>query len=115
MSNEYLATMSAVVEVNGGPGTTVVDWALGPAIRVTLRANTTLVFKNQRAGGRYILILKQDATGNRTVTWPSNQKFNAATNSGSAPTLTGTANATDGFDMFFDGSTWFMFGVSLGF
>ena len=39
----------------------------------------------------YMIILKQDATGSRTVTWGTNYKFPG----GTAPTLTTTADQAD--------------------
>ena len=46
---------------------------------------------NIKVGATYIIILKQDATGSRTVTWGTNYKFPG----GSAPTLTTTGNQAD--------------------
>lgn len=110
MSNEHLANASPVVDVVAGVGTFTVDWSLGPAIRVTLKGNITLAMKNQRGGQRYVLILKQDATGSRTVTWPSIAKFTAG-----APVMSAPANVSDAMDLFFDGGSWYLLGASQGF
>jgi hypothetical protein len=61
---------------------------------VTLGGNRTFAFDSPEQWGRYFLRLTQDATGSRTVTWPSSGvTINWA--GGSAPTLTTTANKAD--------------------
>lgn len=60
---------------------------------VKLDANFTISLSTTNTS-RYqtcTLIMTQDSTGNRTVTWPSNTSWAA----GSAPTITATANHTD--------------------
>jgi hypothetical protein len=44
----------------------------------------------------------QDATGSRTVTWPSSVKWPAST----APTITSTASKGDKFVFTADGVNW---------
>jgi len=46
---------------------------------------------NIKVGATYLIIIKQDATGSRTVTWGSKYKFPG----GTAPTLTTTADQAD--------------------
>lgn len=66
----------------------------------TLGANRTIsTFTNPVAGQRIILELKQDATGSRTVTWPSNVAWGT---NGTAPTLTTTAAHTDVFQFIWN-------------
>lgn len=75
---------------------------------ITLAANTTITFPtNAQRGATYILILKQDATGSRTMTW-SNQAAGLgagtwAWSGGTAPTLTTTASKRDVITFVFDG------------
>ena len=69
----------------------VVDLSRGTMQLVSLTANTTVVFPAHSAGAGFTLMLRQDATGSRTVTWPSN----VAWGGGTAPTLTTTANKVD--------------------
>lgn len=46
------------------------DASLGAVATVTIAANRTMAApSNLRAGGRYVLIVTQDATGSRTLTW----------------------------------------------
>lgn len=68
-----------------------VDLAEGTIHHVTLRGNTTLTFPEPQHGVGFTLLLQQDATGSRTVTWPSTVTWPAAT----APTLTATASKMD--------------------
>ena len=77
-------------------------------LNITLTANTTLGFTSIPAGTWSItLILRQDGTGSRLVTWPANTKWAAAT----APTLSTAASAVDVVTlMTIDaGTTWFGF------
>lgn len=72
---------------------------------VTLGANiTNLTFGIVAVpkGTKVRLIIKQDSTGTRTVT----NFVNATHLSGTAPTLTPTASASDYFDAEWTGSTW---------
>lgn len=65
-----------------------------PAGNITLAADG-----NQRIGQTFIIELKQDATGGRTVTWFSGISWAG----GSAPSLTTTANKTDSFGFIVTG------------
>lgn len=74
---------------------------------VTLGGNRTLANPtNQKAGGTYIVIVKQDATGSRTLAYGDNYKWPG----GTAPTLTTDANAVDILTFVSDGTN--MHGVS---
>jgi len=60
---------------------------------VTLGGNRVLALSNVDLNVPFVVRLKQDATGSRTVTWWSGIKWPANT----APTLSTTANAIDVF------------------
>jgi hypothetical protein len=60
---------------------------------VTLGGNRTLALSNVGAGQQFTLVLTQDATGSRTVTWFSTIRWAG----GSAPTLSSAANKADIF------------------
>ena len=66
--------------------------ATGAHKLITLTANCTFTLTGAVAGVEawLHLILKQDATGNRLVTWPASVKW-----SGGAPVLSSTPNAVD--------------------
>lgn len=76
-----------------------INWGLGNVQSKTLSGNETLTFANGQAGGIYTLILKQDGTGNRTVSWPATVKWANRT----APTLTSSANGIDSVEFIYDG------------
>ena len=59
------------------------------------------------SGKSFIMFLKQDATGSRTVTW-STVKWANSTN----PTITATASRQDIYSFFSDGTNWY--GVNVG-
>jgi hypothetical protein len=52
--------------------TITVDWSVSDSQIVTLTGNTTINFSNGRAGGKCILLIKQDSTGGRVINWGSN-------------------------------------------
>lgn len=52
-----------------------INWSTAMTHRVTLAGNTTFTFSNARDGEKVVLELKQDATGSRTITLPSNVRY----------------------------------------
>jgi hypothetical protein len=74
---------------------------------ITLTANATITMPTAAVGKSFILLLRQDATGSRTVTWTT---VNWA--AGTAPTITSTASKQDIFSFFSDGTSWY--GVTVG-
>lgn len=69
---------------------------------LTLTGNCTYTFPTATAGLSFTLMQKQDATGSRTVTWPSSVKWPSST----APTITSTASKGDKFVFTADGTYW---------
>jgi hypothetical protein len=74
---------------------------------ITLTGNATITMPAQGAGKSFIIMLKQDATGSRSVTW-STVTWPSAT----APTITGTASKQDIYSFFSDGTNWY--GTTIG-
>lgn len=116
--NQYVSTNNSNVVV-GGPmevngqyasltfsltdgATIAVNWNNSNVQKVTLGGNRTFTFSNPKTGGRYLLVLVQDATGSRTVTWPTIKWAG-----GSAPTLTTGANKTDLITLIYDGTHYY--------
>jgi hypothetical protein len=90
------------VTANTGTAYTI-DLANGSVQYLTLTGNVTYTFPTPVAGRSFILIQRQDATGGRTVTWPSSVDWPGAV----APTLTSTAQRVDKFVFTaIDGSNW---------
>jgi len=79
--------------------TVAVDWNNGNIQSITLGGNRTFTFANGLDGARYTLIIKQDATGSRTITWPATVRWPG----GTAPVLTTTANKTDYVGFIYNG------------
>ena len=69
---------------------------------ITLTGNATITMPTATSGKSFVMLLKQDATGSRTVTW-STVKWPA----GTAPTITSTASKQDIFSFFADGTNWY--------
>lgn len=90
-------------------GALTLDLTAGNAFEVSLTGNvTTLTISNPPTSGtlgKFVLILTQDATGSRTVTWPASVKWEG----GTAPTLTTTASRSDilVFITTDAGTTWY--------
>lgn len=103
----YTETRSNVTAVTS----TTLDCATGNIFNITMSASiTTLSFSNIPAAGRVYnmtLFVNQDATGSRTITWPAAVRWP----SGTAPTLTTTANKTDILNLVTHdgGTTWYGF------
>ena len=98
-------------------GTTVaLDLNLGTVFTLTLAHNLgTFNWTNPAASGyasSFILKVKQDGTGSRTISWPAAVDWAAAT----APTISTSANAVDVFAFFtVDGGTiWYGFTPGIG-
>jgi hypothetical protein len=91
-----IGSSGTTLTVPGGPGTTTVD--------ITLTGNCTLTLPTPQPGSYITLVLRQDSTGSRTVTWPSTiMQWIAQT----APTLSTAANAIDVVTIFStDGVNW---------
>jgi len=86
-----------------------ISWPLNAnqVATVTLTGNATLSNPSQKkAGGTYILIVKQDATGGRTLAFGSQYKWPG----GITPTLTPDASAVDVLTFVCDGTN--MLGVA---
>lgn len=74
---------------------------------ITLTGNATITMPSAVSGKSFIMFLKQDATGSRTVTW-STVKWAG----GTAPTITSAASKQDIYSFFSDGTNWY--GVTVG-
>ena len=74
---------------------------------LTLTGNATITMPTSTAGRSFILLLKQDGTGSRTVTWST-----VYWPGGTAPTITSTASKQDIYSFFADGSKWY--GTTVG-
>jgi hypothetical protein len=84
-----------------------VDLANGTVQNLTLTGNATITMPTAVAGKSFVIILSQDGTGSRTVTW-STVSWPSAT----APTITSTASKRDIFSFFSNGTSWF--GTTIG-
>jgi hypothetical protein len=80
-----------------------IDIANGYIQILTLTDNCTFTFPAAAAAKNFILLLKQDGIGSRTVTWPASVQWPSATN----PTITATVNKLDKFSFISDGTNWY--------
>lgn len=86
---------------NTGASITV-SLANGTLQILTLTANSVITMPSAVSGKSFMLLLKQDATGSRTVTWTT-----VAWPSATAPTLTTSASKLDILSFVSDGSKWY--------
>ena len=88
------------------------DVIASPVAFVTLGGNRTMAAPSGTgaAAGQFIsLLVKQDGTGGRTITWNAVYEFPSDT----APTLTTTANLGDIFSFRYNGAKWLLIGQTL--
>jgi hypothetical protein len=77
-----------LVTQTASTSTTQLDGAVSNCFLVNLQANTTISMVNIKPGARYTVILKQDATGSRTVAWAGTFVYPNGN-----PTINSAANA----------------------
>ena len=88
------------------------DVIASPVAKVTLAGNRTIAAPSGTtpAAGQFVsLLIIQDGTGSRTITWNAVYEFASDT----APTLTTTANLGDVFTFRYNGSKWLEVGRNL--
>lgn len=97
---------------NGTVGSTpTIDFSNGNFQKLRLGSTTvTPTFTAPPGGaGEIVLIVQQDGSGSRTITWPSSVKWAG----GSAPTLSTAANSYDYIKLFYDGTNYYEIGRTL--
>ena len=106
-----LAAMSVNPEATLTDASTVTWNSLtSPVAKVTLGGNRTIAAATGAVAGTFAsLLVIQDGTGSRTVTWNAAYEFAADT----APTLTTTANLGDLFVFRYNGAKWLEAGRNL--
>jgi len=84
-----------------GTGTQNLDFSLGNIQQFTFGAgNATFTFSNIPNSAKLTIVIIQDGTGGRTLTWPGTAKFIG----GVAPTLSAGAGARDIINFYSDGT-----------
>lgn len=109
VAEEYTKTQNfnATSATRSTTGTYTIDLSSNQVHILTAGANFTIDVSNQVAGATYIIILKQDATGSRAVSWSSNFLFEG----GTAPTQTTGASDVSIWSFISDGTS--MYGTGL--
>lgn len=93
--------VETLFSANTGTAITV-NLANGTVQNLTLTGNATITMPTAVAGKSFIIMLRQDATGSRSVTWST-----VVWPGGTAPTITGTASKMDMYSFFSDGTNWY--------
>ena len=99
-AKQYVLTMPTAITA---ATITTIDLSTGNLIEVTLGANITTLTLTNPSKGTYLIKLKQDATGSRTVSFPGAWLWAG----GTAPTVTATANKTDFVTLVYDGTNYY--------
>jgi hypothetical protein len=104
--SKRLVNYGETVNALGNTGVAAtIDLSSGTFVTATLTGNCTFTFSNPTAGAStFTLVLTNDGTAGRSITWPASVKWPNA----SAPVRTTTASKTDVYTFFtYDsGSTW---------
>lgn len=78
-----------------------IDWNVGNARTITLNQDVVnLTFANGHAGAHYVLIMNQDTSGSRIVSWPLDVVWSGNV----VPVLTNVAEGQDLVAFYFDGT-----------
>jgi len=85
--------------VNATTANTNINFNLGNVVILNLQTATTALTLSNLRVGTYIIIVKQDGTGGRLMTYGTTMNFAG----GVSPVLTVTANASDIFTIVYDG------------
>lgn len=90
---------------NAGNSSTAItiDLLNGMTQKVTLTDNPIITINNPISGTTYTLVLIQDGSGNRTVTWPGTLVWQG----GAAPTLTTTGGKADIITLTWNGTGYY--------
>lgn len=109
LSNMIFAGYGEAVNTNNAAtGTVTLNVGTQNVHNLTLTGNTTIALTappNATDSWSITIIAKQDATGGRTITWPSSMKWPG----GSAPVMTSAANSVDVYTAVTvnGGTTWY--------
>jgi hypothetical protein len=105
----YSERLTALGSVTGAIG---LDLSVSNFFTLTATGNITFSYSNAPSGRvfAFTIVFAQDATGGRTITWPSGTKWPG----GSVPPATTTANAIDIWSvMTYDGGTTWIASLSV--
>ena len=111
ITGTILPTKAYIAETTLTDGATI-DWnmATQSVAKVTLAGNRTLNAPTNGSTGQFCsLLIIQDGTGSRTLTWNAVFEFTTDT----APTLTTTAGLADLFTFRYNGTKWLEVGRNL--
>lgn len=87
---------------NSGSATTLPDPTTATITSITLTANCTITMPATSQGLSFTLVVNQDATGGRTITWPGAVKWPG----GVAPALTAAGGSIDYITFMCPNTTW---------
>jgi len=88
-----------------GDGTTTITWENGYKVRFAFGAtNDVFTFVDPSRPCNMVMVIEQDSSGSRTITWPAAVKW---ANGGTAPTLTSAGGSEDIVSFYFDGTSYY--------
>lgn len=99
---EIQGQVNSPINAKGNSETAVTfNWSDGNIQTVTMTGNAVFTFSNPVSGASYQIIITQDGTGGRTITWPTIH-WEGKT----VPSLTGTLNSKDIVTLTYDGTNY---------
>jgi hypothetical protein len=96
---DYSKLPRIYVDINVS-GSYTIDPSMYDEFQLTLTGNVTLTFLNPLPGDSFIVKLRQDNVGGRTVTLPASVRYNSSI---ASYAVTSSANALDRIGFFYDG------------
>lgn len=102
LTNKTLTRPAYTSQVLTDAATTTLNSTNGTTATWTIGGNRTFAISNAVANTYYQITITQDATGSRTVTWPT-----IKWKGGTAPTLTTAAGSKDIITLWYDGTSYY--------
>ncbi len=117
--NSPSVTSGSYVDKGTTSGAISFDLSAANIQKVTLNGAGTFSFTNPGSFERFLIIVKQDGTGSRTVTWPTTVRWlngtGATDSTTDKPTLTTTANKFDVISFYYDSDLSLYIGTVAGY
>lgn len=91
---------------------TTIDWAISTSFFKQISANTTIAFTGVANDGDCTIVIQQDATGGRTLTWSSSATWINSTNQTAIPAVNPAPNSYSKYHFFQRAGTLYAEGPS---
>jgi len=107
LTNPTITNYTETLYTASGSGNITIDLANGTVQRITATGSTTIFMPVVGAAKSFVLMVKQDGTGSRSVGFSAQVGYTLYWPGGVAPTLSTTANSVCMLSFFSDGTSWY--------